>query len=76
MTVIPVENRANLSAEQFASLAATLAGHRTIKRALDWSLSLDPPVAPADVIALDELSHDVLVGLTDPAGCWLAYDCT
>lgn len=76
MTAIPVENRANLPADTFAALAATLAGHRTIKRALDWSLSLHPPVAPADVVAQDEFSHDVLVGLHDPPGCWLSYHCT
>ena len=76
MTPFPVENRAALPADRFAALAAAVAAHRSIKRALDWSLSQDPPVAPADVIAQDEFSHDVLVAYADAPGCWLVYDCT
>ena len=76
MTAFPIENRANLPADRFAALSAALAGHRSIKRALDWSLSLSPPVAPADVLAQDEYSHDVLMPLIDPPGAWLVYDCT
>ncbi len=76
MTTFPIENRADLPADRFAGLAATVAGHRSIKRVLDWSLSLSPRVAPTDVIAQDEYSHDVLIALHDPADCWLVYDCT
>ena len=75
-STFPIVNRAALPAGRFAALVAEVGGHRSIKRALDWSLGQFPPVAPADVIAQDEFSHDVLIGLTDPPGCWLVYDCT
>lgn len=65
----PVENRAGLPDPAFAALAAEVAGHTSVKKALDRWLGRAPP----DVTAQDEFSHDV-VFLT-PHG-WLAYDCT
>jgi hypothetical protein len=70
----PVENRANLPAEEFAALAAAVAAHRSVKHALDWLLGMTPPVPPADLVTQDEFSHDVLFAY--PTGCWLVYDCT
>lgn len=70
----PIENRANLPPAEFSDLAAAVARHASIKHALDWSLGLSPPVAPADAIAQDEFSHDVLFPYRPD--CWLVYDCT
>lgn len=70
----PIENRANLSADQFADLARTVAGQFSIKHALDWLLAMTPPAVPVDAIAQDEFSHDI--PFPYPAGCWLVYECT
>jgi hypothetical protein len=70
----PIENRANLAAEDFAQLAESLAEHRSIKHAVDWWARHDPPLAPADMVTQDEFSHDILVAY--PGGLWLAYDST
>lgn len=70
----PIENRANLPADRFAELAAVVAGQSSVKHALDWLLGMTPQVVPADVVAQDEFSHDVLFPY--PEGCWLVYDCT
>jgi hypothetical protein len=69
-----VENRANLSPEAFAPLAAALAVQPTIKHALDWLLGHTPPVAPHDAVTQDEFSSDVLVSY--PGGLVLSYDTT
>ena len=66
----PIENRANLPADRFAELSATVVGHRSMKHAFDWLLGM----TPADCIAQDEFSHDV--PFPYPPGCWLVYDCT
>lgn len=70
----PVENRAGLSPEAFAGLAAVVARHTSVKHALDWLLGMTPRVLPDDALAQDEFSHDVLFPY--PAGYWLVYDCT
>lgn len=70
----PVENRAHLPPAAFAELAATVAGHTSIKHALDWLLAMHPPAVPVDAIAQDEFSHDI--PFPYPAGCWLVYECT
>lgn len=73
MESFPVENRAGLSAEAFASLAATLRGHRSMKHVLDWALAHSPPIVP-DMITQDEFSHDFLLRFSNDV--WLVYDST
>ena len=51
-----------------------VAGHRTIKHALDWLLKQQPPLAPFDLVTQDEFSDDILVAY--PGGLWLVYDST
>jgi hypothetical protein len=70
----PIENRANLPPAEFAGLAVTVAGHTSVKHALDWLLGMSPRVVPDDAVAQDEFSHDILFPY--PAGFWLVYDCT
>jgi hypothetical protein len=72
-TPFPVENRACLPIAAFDRLASVLAGQRSIKQALDWLLSHQPPIAPADIVTQDEFSHDILVPYI---GSWLVYDST
>jgi hypothetical protein len=74
VAIVPVENRARLDDERFATLAAVLRYQPSIKHALDWLLTHQPPLAPSDMITQDEYSHDILV--TYPDGLYLAYDCT
>jgi hypothetical protein len=73
-TALPIENRANLSAADFARIAEPAAGHRSIKHALDWFVRQNPPLIPAGMVTQDEFSHDILVAY--PAGLWLVYDST
>jgi hypothetical protein len=74
MTAFPVENRARLPEAEFAPLAVVLAGQRSLKHAIDWLVGHRPPLAPADLVAQDEFSHDLLVEY--PGGVWLVYDST
>ncbi len=73
-TTFPIENRANLPAEEFAGLVAVLAGQRSIKHTLDWLVSHHPQLDLTDMITQDEYSHDFLVSY--PGGLWLVYDST
>jgi hypothetical protein len=71
---LPIENRAGLSPEQFAAIARAVAGHRSMKHALDWLLGQAPPLELTDMVTQDEFSHDFLVAY--PGGLWLVYDST
>lgn len=71
---IPFENRSALAPEALAPIAGAVAGHRTIKRAVDWLAAHDPPLTLADMVTQDEYSHDILVAY--PGGLWLVYDST
>ncbi len=70
----PIENRADLAPDTFARLAALLVGQRSIKHAIDWLVSHNPPLTLADMLTQDEYSHDFLVPY--PGGLWLVYDAT
>jgi hypothetical protein len=70
----PIENRAGLSAAEFAEIAVVVTRHTSVKHAFDWLLGMTPRVAPVDAIAQDEFSHDILFPY--PAGCWLVYECS
>jgi hypothetical protein len=71
---VPVENRTNLPARDFDSIARMVACHRSIKHALDWMLSQRPPLELSDMVTQDEFSHDFLVAYM--GGLWLSYDST
>ena len=71
---VPVENRAGLPDADFAALARAVAGHRSMKHALDWLLGHAPPLDLTDMVTQDEFSHDFLVPY--PGGLWLVYDST
>jgi hypothetical protein len=71
---IPVHNLANLSQDAFAKIAASSGTHRNIKPALDWFLSLTPPVPPTDIVTQDEFSYDIL--FRHPDGVFVVYDTT
>jgi hypothetical protein len=70
----PIENRANLSSEIFARIAAAVSSHSSIKHALDWMRSHDPPFAPTAMVTQDEFSHDILVAYSSKL--WLVYSTT
>jgi hypothetical protein len=69
-----VENRANLDAGFFETLAGALNNHRSIKDALDWLMAQVPPLTIADLVTQDEFSHDALTPY--PGGLWLAWSVT
>ena len=71
---VPVENRADLPAADFAALAEVVSAQRSMKHVLDWALGRRPPLDLADMVTQDEFSHDFLVAY--PGGLWLAYDST
>src|SRR5262245_23918817 len=73
-TAFPIENRANLSPEDFAPIAEAVAEHRSIKHAVDWLVGHRPPLVPDGMVTQDEFSHDILVAY--PGGLWLVYDST
>ena len=70
----PVENRAGLPEDDFARLAGAVAGHRSMKHALDWLMAHVPPLELTDMVTQDEFSHDFVVAY--PGGLWLVYDST
>ena len=65
---------AGLSPEQRSQIAALVADHRTLERALRHWLSQSPPVDVADVVIQDEFTHDVIV--PTPDGLTLVYEAT
>ena len=71
---VPVENRANLAADDVARIAELVELHQSIKQAVDWLAAHDPPLTLADMVTQDEYSHDILVAY--PGGLWLVYDST
>jgi hypothetical protein len=73
-TSTPIENRASMPADAFADLARMLRPHRSIKHALDWLVTQDPPRSFTDMVTQDEFSHDILAELPD--GLHLVYDVT
>ena len=69
-----MENRAHLPGDIFGPLAQVVAGHRSIKHALDWLANLQPPLTISDMVTQDEFSHDILVEYF--RGLYLVYDVT
>jgi hypothetical protein len=74
MEPFPIENRAQLSAEDFAALATVLRGHHSMKHVLDWAAQQSPSMLPGDMITQDEYSHDFLFRLAEDR--YLVYDST
>ena len=70
----PIENRACLSEAAFAEISRVVEKQTSMKHAFDWLLGMSPQVAPVDVIAQDEFSHDILFRY--PGENWLVYECT
>jgi hypothetical protein len=70
----PIENRASLTANDFAHFASAVASQSSIKHALDWLLGHNPPLTPTGMVTQDEFSHDILVNY--PGGLWLVYSTT
>lgn len=71
-SMLPVENRTNLPDAAFDALRRELETQHTMERALAWFFAQDPPLVPADLVAQDEFSYDLLVPYRD--GLYLSYD--
>jgi hypothetical protein len=69
---VPVQNRANLTTEQFNAIQIVVQAHRTMERALAWFFAQVPGLVPDDLVAQDEFSYDLLVPYRD--GLYLTYD--
>lgn len=54
-------------------LAAVVANHTSLERALDWGRAQTPPVAVEAILTQDEYTHDVLIPYD---GRYLVYDTT
>ena len=46
----------------YAQIAEVVAGHRSIKHALEWLLKQQPPLAPCDMVTQDEFSGSLVNG--------------
>jgi hypothetical protein len=74
-TVEPMdlEDRCGLAPGVRATLAAIVAGHRTLEEVVRWGLAHSPPLQVAEVVVQDEFTHDVVM----PWGeLFLVYDTT
>jgi hypothetical protein len=73
-----VANRANLSSDAVADIAAELSGQENLRDVMAWALSSPRgrfiPSVVAEVIVQDEFTHDVIVPWQD--GLILVYDTT
>jgi len=67
-------NRAALPAARLAALERALPAQGTLSEVVRWAALHEPALLVADVIAMDELTHDVLVPWRD--GLVLVYDTT
>lgn len=46
--------------------------HLTLRDAVAWAATLDPPRTPADIVTQDEYTHDVVIEFD--RGLYLVYD--
>ena len=73
-----IENRANLSPAQLASIEAELRGHRTLLNVISWGRAQPPgtvtPQVITDVVVQDEFTHDAIVPWRD--GLVIVYGVT
>ena len=74
MTDRPFEDRANLPPAERLALERLVRGHQGLDDVLAWASEGDPRPAPADVVTMDEYTHDVVVGLAGDR--FLVYDTT
>jgi hypothetical protein len=70
----PIENHAEPELGDFAQIANAVAGHSSIKHALDWLVGHGQPHALSGMVTQDEFSHDILVNY--PGDLWLVYSTT
>lgn len=70
---IPLIDYASLDEATRRRLAAVVANHTSLERALNWGRAQTPPVAVEAILTQDEYTHDVLIPFE---GRYLAYDTT
>jgi hypothetical protein len=69
----PLIDYASLDEATRARLAAIVASHTTLERALEWGRNQRPRVDLASILTQDEYTHDVLIPFE---GRYLVYDTT
>jgi hypothetical protein len=72
--MMTLANRAGLPAARLAALEAELPAQTTLSDVVLWSATHAPALLVADVIAMDEYTHDVVVPWRE--GLVLVYDTT
>jgi hypothetical protein len=70
---IPLIDYARLDGATFQHLAAVVATHTSLDRALDWGRNQRPPVVVESILTQDEYTHDVLMPFENR---YLVYDTT
>ena len=74
MTSVPLIDQGSLDRETRGVLEATVGGHSTLAKVLDWARAQSPPLAVDEILTMDEYTHDVIVPYRD--GLVLVYDTT
>ena len=73
MSDIPLIDYASLDEQTRQRLAAVIATHTSLERALNWSRTQRPPLAVEAILTQDEYTHDVLIPFENR---YLVYDTT
>ena len=73
MTDIPLIDYASLDEHTRQRLAAVIATHTSLERALNWGRTQRPPLAVEAILTQDEYTHDVLIPFENR---YLVYDTT
>jgi hypothetical protein len=73
MSDIPLIDYASLDEHTRQRLAAFIATHTSLERALNWGRAQRPPLAVESILTQDEYTHDVLIPFENR---YLVYDTT
>lgn len=73
MSDIPLIDYASLDEHTRQRLAAVIATHTSLERALNWGRTQRPPLAVEAILTQDEYTHDVLIPFENR---YLVYDTT
>ena len=73
MSDIPLIDYATLDEQTRDRLAAVIATHTSLERALNWGRTQRPPLTVEAILTQDEYTHDVLIPFENR---YLVYDTT
>lgn len=68
----PLRRHVDASPALVSRVEALVQDHLTLRDAVAWAATLDPPRTPADIVTQDEYTHDVVIEFD--RGLYLVYD--